>query len=327
MKIGCKLGKLIRLCGAAALLCGSAMASAQYPDKPIKFIVPYPPGGVGDTISREIGNHLSTRLKQAVIVENRPGGSQIIGAQAAAKSEADGYTLFLGSLSSLVLNVGTHKQLPYSPLKDFAPVSLAFETPLYLVVNKDLPVNDVRQLVAYAKSNPGKLSFGSIGSGSSVHLIGEMFKAAAKIDIVHVPYKGSMPALTDLAGGHIQMLFDAGTSALPLVSGGKLKALAVATPARIPGTPNIPTFAEADLPEVAMSAWFGVVVPAGTPKPVVDRLSSEVRAILALPALRERFRSQGVELTGSTPEAMGKQMRDDMKKWQEFMLKTGINPD
>src|SRR3954470_16473600 len=192
--------------GVVALAAGAAAAQA-YPTKPIRLVVPYPPGGIGDTTARELGAHLAQRLGQQVLVDNKPGASQRIGAEAVAKAPPDGYTLFLGSLSSMVLNVYAQKQLPYEPTRDFAPVSMFFTTPLYLVVNPSLPVKTVKEFIEYGKSHPGKLSFGSIGSGSSLHLAGEMFKSATGIKMLHVPYKGSVPAVTDLVGGEIQAMF------------------------------------------------------------------------------------------------------------------------
>jgi len=263
----------LRFAGALMLAAGAACASAQvaYPNKPVRLVVPYPPGGIGDTLARELGTQLGVRLGQPVIVDNRPGGSQMIGADVVAKSPPDGYTLFLGSLSSLVLNVYSHKSMTYDPCKDFSPVSMFFNTPLYLVVNPSMPVKNVQEFVDYTKAHPGKVSFGSIGTGSSLHLSGEMFKAAAGVDMLHVPYKGSVPAVTDLIGGQIQALFDAGTSSLPQVRGGKLRVLGVTSAKRASGTPDIPAIAET-VPGYDASFWFAIFAPAGTPKPIVDRL-------------------------------------------------------
>ncbi len=323
--------KILKLLAGTSVVVFAALsawgaAAQSFPTKPLRLVVPYPPGGIGDTISREIGMQLTQRMGQQVIVENKPGASQMIGAEVVAKAAPDGYTLFLGSLSSLVLNVGSQKHMPYDPVKDFTPVSLAFSTPLYLVVNPALPVKSVAELVSYAKANPGKLSFGSIGTGSSLHLTGEMFNSMTHTDIVHIPYKGSVPALTDLVGGQIQMMFDAGTSALPLVQGGKLRVLGVTSAKRASGTPDIPAIAET-VPGFDVSFWFGFVAPAGVPPAIVDRLSTELRAILKQPALRERFRNNGVELTGSTPAEMAAQMKADLPLWSEVQRKAGIKPE
>lgn len=302
-------------------------AAQAYPSKPIRLVVPYPAGGVGDTLARELGTQLGQRLGQTVVVDNKPGGSQIIGAETVARAPADGHTLFLGSLSSLVLNVGSHKNLTYDPAKDFVSVSLFFNTPLYLVVNPKVPVKNVTELIAYGKSHPGKLAYGSIGNGSSLHLIGEMFKNKTGIDMLHIPYKGSVPALTDLVGGQIQLIFDAGTSALPLVRSGKLGVLGVTSAKRASGTPEVPTIAESGVPGFDASVWFGIVAPAGTPQPIVQRLSGEIVEILKGDAIRERFRSSGVEVGGSTPAEMGAIVEADRQAWGLLQRQAGITPE
>jgi len=317
----------LRLICALMLASGALCAWAQtYPTKPIRLVVPYPPGGIGDTLARELGTQLGSRLKQPVIVDNRPGASQMIGAEYVAKSAPDGYTLFLGSLSSLVLNVYSHKSISYDPFKDFAPVSMFFSTPLYLVVNPSLPVHNVQEFVAYTKANPGKVSYGSIGTGSSLHLAGEMFKAAAGVDMLHVPYKGSVPALTDLMGGQIQALFDAGTSSLPQVRAGKLRVLGVTSAKRASGTPDIPAISET-VPGYDASFWFAIVAPAGTQKAIVERLSAEITDILKQPALRDRYKTNGVELSGSTPAELSAQMRSDLPRWTAIQKQAGVNPE
>lgn len=316
----------LRLLGVLVLALGPACTLAQdYPSKPIRLVVPYPPGGIGDTLARELGTQLAARMGQPVLVDNKPGASQMIGAEFVAKSPPDGYTLFLGSLSSLVLNVYAQKALSYDPFKDFAPVSMFFSTPLYLVVNPSLPVRNVQEFVAYAKANPGKLSFGSIGTGSSLHLAGEMFKSTAGVDMLHVPYKGSVPAVTDLIGGQIQALFDAGTSSLPQVRGGRLRVLGVTSATRASGTPDIPPIADA-VPGYDASFWFAIVAPAGTPRPIVERLSSEITDILKQPALRDRFKGDGVELAGSKPEDLAAQMRADLPRWMAIQKQAGMRP-
>jgi tripartite-type tricarboxylate transporter receptor subunit TctC len=315
------------LCWLSLALFSPWTAAQAFPSKPVRLVVPYPPGGIGDTLARELGTQLSQRLGQPVVVDNKPGASQIIGAETVAKSAPDGYTLFLGSLSSLVLNVGSNKSLPYDPAKDFTPVSMFFNTPLYLVVNPDLPVKSVAELIAYGKAHPGKLSFGSIGSGSSLHLTGEMFKARTGVDMLHVPYKGSVPAVTDLLGGQIQLIFDAGTSSLPLVRSGKLRVLGVTSARRASGTPDVPTLAESGVPGFDASFWFGIVAPAGTPQPVIKRLSKEINEILKDPALVERYRPNGVEIAGSTPEEMAAQIKSDRPLWAQVQRQAGISPE
>ncbi|MCW5643104.1 MAG: tripartite tricarboxylate transporter substrate binding protein [Rhodoferax sp.] len=312
---------------AAALTFGGSTAMAQaYPTKPIKLVIPYPPGGLGDTMARDLGKQISDRLGQPVIVESKPGASQMIGAEYVAKADGDGYTLFLASLSNLVLNVGSQKSMPYDPVKDFAPVSMYFSTPLYLVVNPKLPVKNVQELVAYGKANPGKLSYGSIGTGSSLHLTGEMFQEATGIKMLHVPYKGSAPAVTDLIGGQIDLLFDGATSSLPHVVAGKLRALGVTSAERAEGTPDIPSIAESGVPGFDASFWFGIVAPASTPKPIVQKLSATIIDILKQPEMRERHKPNGIALAGSTPEAMSARMASDLVKWSAIQRKAGVVP-
>jgi tripartite-type tricarboxylate transporter receptor subunit TctC len=319
---------LARLACTLVLVTDATAAMAQtYPNRPIKLVIPYPPGGIGDTLARGLAMQMQLRMGQPVLVESKPGASQMIGADYVAKSAPDGYTLFLASLSSLVLNSYAQKTMPYDPVKDFAPVSMFFSTPLYLVVNPQLPAKNVAEFIAYGKANPGKLTYGSIGTGSSLHLTGEMFKSATGVDMLHVPYKGSVPAVTDLLGGQIQALFDAGTSSLPQVRAGKLRVLGVTSIKRASGTPDIPTIAESGVPGFDASFWFGIVAPAGTPKAIVQKLSGEINEILKLPALRDRFKSDGVEVTGSTPEEMAAQIQADTPRWTEIQRKAGVKPE
>jgi tripartite-type tricarboxylate transporter receptor subunit TctC len=314
-------------CAVALAACGAvAMAQGAYPSKPIKLVVPYPPGGIGDTMGRELATQLGGRLGQTVIVENKPGASQMIGADAVAKAPGDGYTLFLGSISSLVLNTYAQKSISYDPVKDFAPVSMFFTSPMYLVVNPALPVKSVQEFIAYGKANPGKITFGSIGTGSSLHLAGELFKSMAGVDMLHIPYKGSVPAVTDLISGQITAMFDAGTSSLPQVRGGKLRVLAATSAQRASGTPDIPTIAEAGVPGYDASLWFAIVAPAATPRPIIQRLSTEINEIVKQPALRERYKASGVELSGSTPEELAAKIQTDLVRWTDVQKKAGVMP-
>lgn len=310
-----------------ALLLGSALARAQgYPAKPVKFVIPYPPGGLADTFARTLGQQLAERLGQPVVPENKPGGSLIIGTDAVAKSPPDGYTLLLASSSSLALNVAAFKKLPYDPVKDFAPVSVAFYTPLYLVISPDLPAHSVRDLIAYAKANPGKLSFASLGHGSSLHLAGEMFKNLAGIDILHVPYKGTTTALPDLMSGRVSMMFDGGAF-LPQVQAGKVRLLAVTSTKRLDSLPDVPTMAEAGVPGYEVVFWFGVAAPAGTPKPVVERLSKEVNEIVKSPAFREKLSGFGnIQFASNTPEAFAELIKSDIRSWNKVLRDAGVEP-
>jgi tripartite-type tricarboxylate transporter receptor subunit TctC len=312
----------------AAALCACALAAnAQaYPSKPIRFVIPYPPGGMADTYARAMGQALSDRVGQPVVVENKPGGSLIIGTDAVAKSPADGYTILLASVSSLALNASAFRKLPYDPVRDFSPVAVTFHLPLFLMVNADLPVKSVRDLIAYAKANPGKLSFASLGHGSSLHIAGETFKNMAGIDILHVPYKGTTTALPDLISGRVSMIFDGGAF-LPQVQAGKVKLLAVTSPKRLDSMPDVPTLAEAGVPGYDLSFWFGVVAPGGTPRPIVDKLSRDLNEITKTQAFRERMASfNNMQLMTGTPEQMGDQIKGDIVLWQKLLKDAGVEP-
>ena len=303
------------ICIAGLSVAPAALAQA-YPTKPVRVVVPYPPGGVGDTTMRAIAQQLSESLGQPFVIDNKPGASQMIGADAVAKAAPDGYTLFLGSVTSLAINVSSQKKMPYDPVKDFAPVSMLYFSPMYLVVNPAVPAQSVKELVALAKAQPGKLSFASIGQGGSIHLAGEMFKSMAGVDITHIPYKGSAPALTDIIGGQVSLMFDAGVSALPQVRAGKLRALAITTAKRVDSTPELPTVAEAGgLPNYEATLWFGLVAPAATPRDIVNRLSQELARILRQPALQARFANLGVEFSASSPEEFATYIRAETLKW------------
>ena len=303
------------ICIAGLSVAPAALAQA-YPIKPVRVVVPYPPGGVGDTTMRAIAQQLSESLGQPFVIDNKPGASQMIGADAVAKAAPDGYTLFLGSVTSLAINVSSQKKMPYDPVKDFAPVSMLYFSPMYLVVNPAVPAQSVKELVALAKAQPGKLSFASIGQGGSIHLAGEMFKSMAGVDITHIPYKGSAPALTDIIGGQVSLMFDAGVSALPQVRAGKLRALAITTAKRVDSTPELPTVAEAGgLPNYEATLWFGLVAPAATPRDIVNRLSQELAKILRQPALQARFANLGVEFSASSPDEFATYIRAETLKW------------
>ena len=300
----------------AGLSVAPAALAQTYPTKPVRVVVPYPPGGVGDTTMRAIAQQLSESLGQPFVIDNKPGASQMIGADAVAKAAPDGYTLFLGSVTSLAINVSSQKKMPYDPVKDFAPVSMLYFSPMYLVVNPAVPAQSVKELVALAKAQPGKLSFASIGQGGSIHLAGEMFKSMAGVDITHIPYKGSAPALTDIIGGQVSLMFDAGVSALPQVRAGKLRALAITTAKRVDSTPELPTVAEAGgLPNYEATLWFGLVAPAATPRDIVNRLSQELARILRQPALQARFANLGVEFSASSPDEFATYIRAETLKW------------
>ena len=302
-------------------------AADNYPSRPIRLVLGHSTGGNADTFARALVKPLGERLGQTVIVDNKPGASQMIAAEFAARAAPDGYTLYLASQSSLVLNAGAQKKLPYDSIRDFAPISLVYTIPLYLVVHPSLPVSNVRQLIELAKAKPNELNFASIGAGSSVHLSGEMFKQLAGIEMVHVPYKGSSEALLDVMAGRVQMIFDGGVSALPRVNEGKLRVLAMTGSERSPSLPNIPTMAESGVPGYAATFWFGIVAPAGTPAPIVAKLGREIGAILNDPVFKKLFAAQGVDPVSSTPEEFSKLIRDELPKWTQIMRQAGIVPN
>ena len=314
-----------------ALLCAGAAANAAaqtWPARPVRIIVPYPPGGIGDTVTRALAQGLTEQMGQPFVIENKPGASQMIGAELVAKAPADGYTLFLGSVTSLAINVNSQKKMPYDPARDFAPVSMAFFSPLYLVVNPSVPAQSVRELIALSRAQPGKLTFASIGQGGSIHLAGELFRSMAGLEMTHVPYKGSAPALTDVIGGQVNLMFDAGVSALPQVRAGKLRALAVTSAKRSSSAPDLPTVAEAgNLPGYEATIWFGLVAPAGTPREVVMRLSQEVARVTRQTALRERFAAQGVELSASLPDEFAEFIKSEIPKWGKVLRDANVAPE
>ena len=303
-------------------------AAQNYPVKPVRIVVPYPPGGIGDTVTRALAQGLGEQLGQTFVIDNKPGASQMIGAEMVARAPADGYTLFLGSVTSLAINVNSQKKMNYDPAKDFAPVSMAFYSPLYLVVNPSVPAQSVKELIGLGKSQPGKLTFASIGQGGSIHLAGELFRSMAGLDMVHVPYKGSAPALTDVIGGQVNLMFDAGVSALPQVRAGKLRALAVTSAKRSSSAPELPTVAEAaNLPGYEATIWFGLVAPAGTPRDIVTRLAQELAKVAQQPALRERFAPQGVELSATTPEEFAAIIKSEIPKWGKVLRDANVAPE
>jgi tripartite-type tricarboxylate transporter receptor subunit TctC len=307
-----------------------AMGFAQaetYPSKPIRFVVPYPAGGPLDTVARLLGQKVSESVKQPVIVDNKPGAGGNIGADAVAKSAPDGYTILLGAVATHAINPTLYKSIPYDAARDFIPVTQVASTPNVLVVNPSVPAANVREFIAYAKANPGKLNFGSGSTGSAGHLAGELFKAMAGVDMTHVPYKGAAPAMNDLIGGQIQLMFDNLASALGQVRAGRVRALAVTTATRTPLAPELPTIAESGLPGFDINTWFGIFVPANTPREVVDRLHGEFTRALALPDVKERMLTLGAEPVGSTPEEFAAYIRAEGAKYARVIKASGAKAD
>jgi tripartite-type tricarboxylate transporter receptor subunit TctC len=298
----------------AACMTGGAHAQTL-PAKPVRIISPYSPGGLGDLVPRAVAVGLAESLGQQMIVENRPGASQIIGMQAAARAPADGYTMVFGSVTSLAINPSAHRNLPYDPVKDFAPLALCVTTPLYLVVHPSLPARSVKDLVALAKAQPGRLTFSSGGNGSSNHLAGELFKSLARVDLLHVPYKGAGPAMVDVMAGHVGLMF--GAAGLAEAKAGKVRVLAVTSAQRSATAPQLPTIAETGVPGYEATIWFGLLAPAGTPAPLVTRLSQEIAKSLGQPRLREQFST--LDVTPSTPEAFAALIRREIPKWRKVI--------
>ncbi|NUA32086.1 tripartite tricarboxylate transporter substrate binding protein [Cupriavidus basilensis] len=309
----------------AALPLAAVQAHAEYPDKPIRLVVPYTPGGVTDLLARAVAKALSERVQQSVIVDNRAGAGGNIGAEVVAKSPADGYTLLMGSAATQAINASLYKRLPYDHIKDFAPITLVAEMPNILVVNPLIPARNVSELIAYGKANPDKLSFGSSGTGGTIHLSGELFKSMAGVKMLHVPYKGSAPAVSDLLAGQINLMFD--SSVAPYVKSGKLRALAVTSAKRSPVLPDVPTMAEAGLPGYEATAWFGILAPAGTPPSIVDKLNRNLVAILRDAEMRKWMQSQGADAIGDTPSEFAAYIKTETAKWARVVKEAGVSAD
>ena len=307
-----------------ATLPGVATAQA-YPHKPIRFIVPFGAGGPGDAIGRMIGRQLTESLGQPVVIDNRSGATTIIGTEIAAKSPPDGHTILLISTTHAV-NPSLFQKLPYDPIKDFAPVTLITTTPFMLGIHPSVAASSVSEFVAIARSKPGSLNYGSSGAGSSIHLTTELLKSAANIQMTHVPYKGSGPAFIDLIAGQIQMLFSSTVSSMPHVKSGKVRGLAITSLKRASALPEIPTIAES-YPGFESSSWFGMLVPARTPKPVIDRLLADTRAALNSPNVNQALLSQGAEPGGQSPAEFGAYFQSEIKKWARVIKSAGIKLD
>jgi len=301
-----------------------SFAQQDYPNKPIRLIVPYPPGGPTDIMGRLTSDVLAKRLSQNIVVDNRGGAATAIGAEVAARSPADGYTLFLSSETTFAVNPALRSKLAYDPMRDFAPISLLTTQPYVLAVNLSLPANSVRQLVAYAKANPGKLSYGSAGTGGGAHLAGEMFKQATGIDIVHVPYKGNGPAIIDLIGGQIGLMLGSISSLYPHAAAKRLRLLAVASAQRSAGAPEIPTFAEEGMPGFQVKGWNCIVAPRGTPSNVIKRVNAEVVSGFNQPDVIERLRKQSIDPAVGTPEQLAAHIRSELARYTKLIKAVGL---
>jgi tripartite-type tricarboxylate transporter receptor subunit TctC len=319
--------RLLRAALALAGICFAAAIGAQpYPNKAIRVVVAFAPGGIADFAARSVSQKLSETLGVPVVVENRAGAGGITGAEVVAKAAPDGYTLLVTSISHTI-NPSVRKNLPFDAVNDFAAVTLIADAPNFLVVHPSLPAGSVKELVALARARPGQMTYASSGAGTSTHLSGELFKSLARIDLVHVPYKGGGPAVIDLIGGHVLMMFSTLPSVLQQVRGGKLRGLAVTGSRRFPAAPEFPTMIEAGIPGFVVSGWSGMFAPAGTPREAVGRLAGETAKILRAPELKERFFVQGAEPVGNSPEEFAAFVKSEIVKWRKVVEASGMRAD
>jgi len=308
---------------------GHAAQSADikdYPHKPIRLIIPYPPGGATDVIARTLAQKLTDAMGQSVVVDNRGGGGQVIGTDLAAKAQPDGYTLIMVTITHSI-NPGLHKKLPYDSIRDFTPVTLVAASPQILVAHPSLGVSSVKELLNLPKAKTGGINYASSGNGSGGHLAMELFKSMTGLNLVHVPYKGAGPALTDLVGGRVQLMFTSPLAALPHVKSGRLKALAMASRNRSPAAPELPTVSESGVPGFEASLWYGMLAPAGTARGIVTRLHDETAKALQLPDVVERLSSQGVEPIGGSPQELAAFLKLETAKWARVVKQAGIRVD
>jgi len=306
---------------AAALFTGAAQADT-YPTKAVTMVVPYPAGGATDIVARAVAEQLGTTWKQSVIVENRAGAGTTIGAGYVARAAGDGYTLFM-TTSAHTISGHLYQKLPYSPMKDFAPITLVTKVPLVLVINPNIPAQNLKEFLEHLKKDSANVNFASPGTGTAQHLSGELFKIATKSGITHVPYRGDSPAFTDLMGGQVQMMLATITSALPLIESGKLRALAVANDKRVPALAKVPTFAEAGMPDFQAATWFGLLAPASMKPELAERIYGDVSKIVATPEMRARIEALGGEVVNSTPAQFADFMRDEEVKWGQAVKASG----
>ncbi|MGE0557314.1 MAG: Bug family tripartite tricarboxylate transporter substrate binding protein [Burkholderiales bacterium] len=315
------------LCGAALLFATTFAGAQDYPSRPVRFVVPYAPGGSTDTLARSIGTKLTDHLGQQVVVDNRPGANGDIGMTIVARAPSDGYTIVLGYIANLGIGPALHVKNPYDPVKDFASITQVASASNIVVVHPSLPAKNLKELIAWSKANPKKLSFASAGVGSIGHLTGELLNNMTGSDMLHVPYKGSGQAISDLVGGHIKMMISGMASTLQHVRSGKLIGVATTGIKRTPATPEIPTLAESGFPGLEASSWFGVQAPAGTPRAVVMRLNADIRKTLQDPAVQKRLAGVGFEIVSGTPEQFTAYIKSEMIKWAKVVKAAGIKPE
>ncbi|MBN9410559.1 MAG: tripartite tricarboxylate transporter substrate binding protein [Burkholderiales bacterium] len=310
----------------AAAFAVPAMAQA-WPDRPVKLVSPWPPGGSNDTFSRLLATRLTTTLGQPVVVENRPGATGTLGVGQVARAPADGYLLVMGSSPTHATATSIYPQLNYNPVKDFAPITLVGSSANALVVHPSVPARTVAELIALAKAKPGTLTYASTGNGSSQHLSAELFKAMAGVDMLHVPYKGAAPAISDIVAGHINLGFHNMVDVLPHVKAGTLRALAVTSSTRARPLPDVPTIAESGVPGYMAEVWFGVFAPAHTPRPIVERLNREIVAALADPEIRSKFDAAGMSVVGNSPDEFARYVQEEVTKWSDIVRRADVKPN
>ncbi len=318
------------LIALATLAASTAWAEPTYPSKPIRIIVPFTPGGSPDVLARTIGQKITESTGAAVVIENVPGAGGTIGADRVAKAQADGYTLLMGHVGTLAVAPAVYPNLPYDPIKSFAPVAWVAKVPNVLAVHPSMPANNVAELVKYLKANPGKVNYGSGGNGSAAHLAMEYFKLSTQTFVVHVPYRGTAPSVTDAVAGQIQMVFTGAPALVPMVKAGKLRAIAVSSPKRLDLLPDVPTLAESGvkgLEGFEADQWYGLVAPAGTPTAVVQKLNQVVNANLSTPEMVVRLKTEGATATPTTPEAFGQLIQREIKRWRPVVLNAKITAD
>lgn len=323
------VGKLLAVAGLlfAAVVAAPPSSAAEYPDKPVRIVLPYPAGGGADVIGRPLGQHLSDRMGQRFVLDNRGGAGGNIAMELVAKSPADGYTLVLALTAQLAVNQSLYREVPFDALKDYEPVSLLASAPYFLAVHPSVPARTVEEFIKLAKANPGKLTFGSSGNGGGPHLSMELFKSMAKVDLLHVPYRGAGPALPNLIGGQVDAMFVSYGTAAANIRAGNIRVLAVTTPRRSAAMPDVPTMSEAGLPGYDSGVWYALLAPRGTPKAIVNKLNSEVNALLSGSELRNRLLTDGLTPIGSTPNELFTYMKSERSKWTSVVKNAGVRID
>jgi tripartite-type tricarboxylate transporter receptor subunit TctC len=322
-----RIGPWIALAVLAGISAAAPLAADEYPARPVRIVVPFAAGATNDIVARLFAQKLSDQTRRPFTVENKPGGSGIHGAESVAKAAPDGYTLLLGNTSLLAIQVSLYAKLPYDPVQDFAPVSVLAISPSVLIVHPSVPAATVAELVAYAKAHPGKLNYASPGSGTPFHLSAELFQAQTGTRFVHVPYKGAAPAIADLISGHVQLMFDNIPSALPQIRSGKVRAIVITGAARLPLLPEVPTLAEAGLPNAESVSWFAIVTPRGTPTAIIERLHAQIVQAERDPEVRQRLLDLGAEPVGNSPAEAAAHIRAEIAKWAKVVKESGAKPD